>query len=96
MESILRFLVLYSEMDEALYCVQIGENSANFDFFMITKVSFSYLFRKRRGSAKASKTLVSTSSLTSFAITDETGELIAVPKICLYCFPRKIKCVELK
>ena len=72
------------------------KNSDNFDFFMITKVSSTYRVPKRGRSAKVSKTRVSTCSLTRFATTDETGEHIAVPEICLSCFPRKVKFVELK
>jgi len=33
-------------------------------------------------------------SITKFAITDETGELFAVSKNCLKCFPRNVKLVK--
>jgi len=47
------------------------KNSDNFDFFMITKVSSIYLFRKCEGSPKASKARVSTFSMTRFVTTDQ-------------------------
>ena len=56
------------------------KNSDKFDFLMITKVSSAYLFHKRGRLPKVSKTRFSTSSMTMFATTDETGELITVPK----------------
>ena len=59
------------------------KNSDKFDFLMITNVSSTCLFHKRGGSAKVSKARFSTSSMTRFAATDETGEPITVPKTCL-------------
>jgi len=59
------------------------KNSDNFDFFMITKVSSTYLFQKRGESAKVSKAGFATSSMTGFATTDEMSEPIAVPKTSL-------------
>jgi len=59
------------------------ENSDNFDIFMITKVSSTYLFHKRGGSANVFRARVSIFSMTKFATTDENVEPIAVPKICL-------------
>jgi len=58
------------------------KNSHNIDFVMITNVP-AYLFCKRGGTPKLSKARVSTSSMTMFAATDETGEHITVPKTCL-------------
>ena len=68
-------IVNWMEFTILFRCVK---NSDNFDFFMITKVSSTYLFHKRGGSVK-----VSMPSTTKFATTDETGEPIAVPKTCL-------------
>jgi len=49
------------------------QNSDNFDLFMITKVSSTYLFHKRGGYAKVSRARVSMFSMTKFATIDETG-----------------------
>jgi len=68
--------LFHSELDEALYCVQMGEYLGQLDFFMITKVLSTYLFRKRGGSAKDSKARVSTFSMTRFATTDEIGDTL--------------------
>ena len=59
------------------------KNSDNFYLFMITKVSSTYLFHMRGGSAKVSRARVSVFSMAKFATIDETGEPIAVPKTCL-------------
>jgi len=48
---------------------------------MITKVSSTYLFHKRGGSAKVSRARVSMFSMTKFATIDETGEPTAVPNM---------------
>ena len=47
------------------------KNSDNFDLFMITKVSSTYLFHKRGRSAKVSRARVSMFSMTKFATTDD-------------------------
>ena len=59
------------------------KNSDKFDFLMITNISSTYLFQKRGGSAKVSKARFSTSCMTKFATTDETGESVTVPKTWL-------------
>jgi len=64
-------IVNWMEFSILFRCVK---NSDNFDLFMITKVSSTYLFHKRGGSAKVSRARVSMSSMTKFATTDETGE----------------------
>jgi len=65
------------------------KNSDNFDFFMITKLSSTYLFHKRGRSAKVSKACFSTFSVTRFAITHEMGEHIVVPKAFISVFHEK-------
>jgi len=63
-------IVNWMELYIVFRCVK---NSDNFHFFMITKVSSTYLFHKRGGSVKVSKGRVSMFSLTTFAITNDTG-----------------------
>ena len=77
------FIVNWMELSIVFSCVK---NSDNFDLFMITKVSSTYLFHIRGGSAKVSSARVSMFSMTKFATTDETGEPIAVPKTCCNVF----------
>ena len=96
MENNVRFLIRCSELDEALYCVQLGEKLVQLWFLCDHKIVVDISFPHTRGSAKVSKTLVSTFSVIRFATTDEMGEHIAVPKTCLYFFPWKVKLVELK
>ena len=72
------------------------KNSGQVCFFNDHKCISTYLFHRRGGSAKVSKARFSTSSMTRFTTTDETGEPITVPKTCLQCFRRKVKFVELK
>ena len=79
-------------LETRLACVK---NSENFDLFIITKVSSTYVFHKRGGSAKVSRVHVSMFSMTKFATTEETGEPIAVAKTCLQCFPQNVKLVGL-
>ena len=91
MENILRFLIRCSELDEALYCVQLGEKLIQLWFLCDHKSVVDISFPQARGSAKVSKALVSTFSVIRFATTDETGEHIAVPKTCLCFFSTKSK-----
>jgi len=91
MESIVRFLVRCSELDEALYCVQLGEKLVQLWFLCDHKSVVDISFPQTRGSAKVSNALVSTFSVIRFATTDETGEHIAVPKTCLWFFSTKSK-----
>ena len=72
-------IVNWMEFSILFRCVK---NSDNFDLFMITKVSSTYLFHKRGGAVKVSRARVSMPSMSKFATTDETGKLIAVPKTC--------------
>jgi len=89
MENNVRFLIRCSELDEALYCVQLGEKLVQLWFLCDHKSVVDISFPQTRGSAKVSKTLVSTFSVIRFATTDE--EHIAVPKTCLYFFSTKSK-----
>ena len=70
-------IVIWTQLSIVFRCVK---NSENFDLFMITKVSSTYLFHERGGSTKVSRARVSVFSMTKFATTHETREPIAVPK----------------
>ena len=57
------------------------KNSDNFDLFMITKVSSTYLFHKRGGPLKVSKARVWMFSMTTFATAAETGMPLLLQKL---------------